>query len=145
MPNTKTLHELQVAEALKRMTTLKIMKRVRDDFEKHGTLYYSERQNAFFDGILYWVSNKQEYVDLVKNFEKETGALVYHCQLTHTSIGDMFAMLYVSKQKSEWAMDNEDLSQGVAIANVINLTDPSLSDIGSIGVAPKNGGITRTA
>ena len=140
-----TLHEKQVREALKRMKTLKISDNVIEDFKNNGTLYYSERLSAIFDGMLYWVSNEKRFVDLVKDFENRTGALVYHCQLTHTCIGDMFAMLYVSKERNEWSMDNRDLAQGIAIANVINLDDPSLSDIGSIGVAPKNGGITRTA
>lgn len=139
------LKELQKAEALKRMKVLKLMRNVRDEFEKDGTVYYSERQNKVFDGILYWVSNNPEYVNLIKDFENKYGALVYHCQLLHTSLGDMLSMLYVSSHPNEWEYDNADLAQGYAYANVANLDDNSLSEIGMIGIAPKNGGITRTA
>lgn len=132
-------------EALKRMSMLKLLDNVIKDFDKDGKLYYSERMSVVFDGILYWVDNNKDFSKYVKDFEKESGYLVYHCQLTHTSIGDMFAMLFVSNNKADWAIEDEELEEGYTYANVINLDDDSLSEMGSIGVKPMNGGITRTA
>ena len=56
----KTLRERQQDEALKRMAILKLLPNVIEEF-KTGVVYYSERQNAVFDGVLYWVSNDEEY------------------------------------------------------------------------------------
>ena len=93
----KTLRQKQKEEALKRMSILKIMKEVREDFEKNDRVYYSERQSAIFNATLYWLDNNADYVQIVKDFEKKHNALVYHCQLTHLTYGDNLSILYVSK------------------------------------------------
>lgn len=139
--NTK---EKQKQEAIKRMKALKLMKNVIDDFDKKGKVYYSERQNKIFDGILYWLDNEQKYVDLVKDFEQKFNAVVYHCQLTHTAFGDLLSMLYVSSHENEWESDFAMLKEGETYANVVNLTDGDMSEIGMIGIAPRNGGVART-
>ena len=92
-----TLKEKQKEEALKRMRMLQLLGKVREDFRKSGKVYYSERQNAFFNATLYWVDNEPEFVKIIKDFEKKNNALVYHCQLTHLEYGDNLALLYVSK------------------------------------------------
>lgn len=140
----ETLKQQQKTEALARMKMLKIMGNVCNEFRQSDIVNYSERQNKFFDGILYWVDNNEEYVKLIKEFEKEYGGLVYHAQLSHTEFGDLLSLLYVSKRPSEWKEDKELLARGDTYAYVCNLTDPNLSELGMIGVAPRNGGITRT-
>lgn len=144
MATIETLKEQQKTEALARMKMLKIMGNVCNAFRISNRVFYSERQNQIFDGILYWLDNEDEYVKIKNDFEKETGALVYHAQLTHTEFGDLLAFLYVSKRKSDWDIDKDMLKNGETIAYVYNLTDPNLSESGLIGVAPRNGGITRT-
>ncbi len=144
MATTETLKEQQKTEALERMKMLKIMGRVCNEFRQSGRVNYSERQNPVFDGILYWLDNEDKYVKIVKDFEERTGYLVYHAQLTHTGFGDLLALLYVSDRPSEWDEDKYMLKQGDAVAYVHNLTDEHLSETGLIGVAPRNGGITRT-
>ena len=131
-------------EALERMKMLRIMGHVCNEFRTHDIVNYSERQNKIFDGILYWMDNEEKFTKIKNDFEKEYGGLVYHAQLIHTNIGDMLSLLYVSKTKSEWKQDRDLLKHGDTYAYVYNLTDPDLSEIGLIGVAPKNGGITRT-
>lgn len=143
MANIDTLKQQQKTEALDRMKTLRIMGSVCNDFRISDRVYYSERQNAIFDGILYWLDNKPEYIKIKNDFEKEYGALVFHAQLSHTTLGDMLTLLYVSKTKSEWRDDRKLLANGEAYAYVYNLSDPNLSEIGIVGVAPKNGGVTR--
>lgn len=140
-----TLKEKQKQEALKRMKELKLMREVVNDFKENGKVYYSERQNAMFNAVLYWIDNNDEYVEIVKKFEKKHNALVYHCQLTHLEFGDCLSILYVSKNEEEWEYDREDLMNGYAFAYVRNLQNEYDSDFGSIGIKPSMGGILRTA
>lgn len=133
--------EVQKQEAIKRMRILKLMPQIIKEFEKKDVVYYSERQNKFFSATLYWLTNHQEYVEAVKKFEQETNSLVYHAQLTHTNIGDMLSLLYVSKYEEEWEREKEDLRRGETIAMVIN---GEIEDMGYIGLKPSMGGVTRT-
>ena len=139
------LKEKQKQEALKRMKTLKLMREVINDFKENGKVYYSERQNAMFNAVLYWIDNNDEYVEIVKKFEKKHNALVYHCQLTHLKYGDCLSLLYVSKNEEEWDYDKEDLNNGYAFCYVKNLQCDYDSDFGSIGLRPSMGGVVRTA
>jgi hypothetical protein len=56
----------------------------------------------------------------------------------------MLSLLYVSKNEKEWKLDLEDLEQSKAIAYVVNIDAGDLSEFGTIGISPKNGGVTRT-
>ncbi len=142
---TLTLRQKQKLEALKRMELLKLLPQVKKDFEKNGTIYYSERQNAFFLATLYWVSNNEKFIEIINDFEKKHNSMVYHCQLTHTEWGDMLSLLYVSDNEEEWEMDKDDLKEGYALVRVENLDDSNLSEFGSIGIKPAMGGVVRTA
>lgn len=137
--------EKQKQEALQRMKMLKLMPQVIKDFEKNNRVYYSERQNAMFNAVLYWLDNEDKFVELVKEFEKKHNALVYHCQLTHLEFGDCLSLLYVSSQEEEWKYDRQYLSEGYPMAYVYNLDCEEYSEFGSIGVRPSMGGIVRTA
>lgn len=136
----------QKQEALKRMKLLKLHSNVINEFKKEDVVYYSERQNAIFDGILYWVSNKPEYVEIIKEFETRHNALVYHAQFTRTTFGDCLTLLYVSQYDEEWEMDEHDLSQTEIMhtcAYVVNLDDHDCSEFGYVGLVRKNGGVSR--
>lgn len=137
------LKQRQIEEAIKRLKLLKVSKNVLEEFKESQRLYYSERQNKFFDGILFWLDNNPEYVKVVKGFESHFGGLVYHAQLVHTQFGDLLSLLYVSKHEEEWKEDLEIIEEGYVIAYVYNL-DYTEGEFGSIGVEPKNGGIGRT-
>lgn len=134
--------KLQQEEAVERLKLLRVSSNVIKDF-KNGTLYYSERQNSVFDGILYWLKKEQEFVDIVKEFESKYDAIVYHAQLTHTEFGPLLSLLYVDKTQDEWTKDKEDIKNGQTIAYVVN-TRYDEKEFGYIGVAPRNGGISRT-
>lgn len=141
-----TLKEKQQAGAIERMTILKLMPNVIKDFKK-GILYYSERQNEFFDGILYWVSNKPKFEQVIKDFEKDYGYLVYHAQLMHTYFGNLLTLLFVSGYENEWEEEKEGLKKGEARSCVITFDheDSYLDrEFGSCGIKPKNGGVIRT-
>lgn len=134
----------QKQEALKRMRMLQIMPQVIKDFEKNERVYYSERLNSMFPATLYWLDNHQEYVDLVNEFEKEHNALVYHAQLTHTKIGDLLSLFYVSKDEDYWSLDRKDILNGQVYSRVLNIQDDFLSDFGTIGIKSVMGGVLRT-
>lgn len=141
------MSEKQKQEAIKRMRLLQIMNSVITDFKNNGRIYYSERQNSMFPATLYWLDNKPEWVAMVKDFEKRNHALVYHAQLTHTQVGDLLSLLYVSNDESSWEEDrkwivNED---GLMYSMVINLDDDTFSEVGTIQVRPAMGGVVRTA
>ena len=48
-----------------------LMNQVQEQFMTEDKLYYSERQNQIFDGILYWLSNKPEWLKKVRELEQE--------------------------------------------------------------------------
>lgn len=141
----QTLRQKQKQEALERMKLLQIMPQVRNDFKNNDRLYYSERLNAIFNATLYWVDNKPEFVNLIKEFENKYNALVYHAQLTHLEFGDCLALLYVSNQEEEWSQDKRDILEGYAFSFVKNLSDEMFDDFGTIGIKPSMGGVVRTA
>lgn len=110
-------------------------------FKEDGTLYYSERMGGM--GVLYWVDNKPEYVQAVKDFEEKTGGKVYHCVLTHTEFGELFDLMYVPKKESQKEGDFEALrDRGEAF---IAVPDDQLGgyEMGYAGYAGKGGGLIR--
>ena len=129
--------EEQMKDCLNRLKLTGLCQEVIADFKK-GELYKTERL-----GILYYL-NKRE-LEVVRNFEKEHNAVVYHTLHTNTEFGELLAILYVGQYKEEWQTDREDLKQGIAFSYVHNLTCPEFSEFGSIGFTPKYGGLIRTA
>lgn len=140
---TTSLTEKQKAEALARMQMLGLMGNVRKAF-RSGKLYYSERQNAYFNAVLYFLDNNPEWAAKIRELERSKNILVYHAQLTHTTMGDMLSLLYVSDTECEWALDRKALAQAETCAYVMNLDDPDCSEFGWIGIKPSMGGVVRT-
>lgn len=131
-------------EALRRMKELGLMNEVIEQFRKDNVVHYSERMNKQFPAVLYWLSNEEDYLNLVKKFEKENNALVYHCILTHTTFGDILDMLYVSNYEEEWKYEVENYDgKYLVFSNAHNLTDEYMSDMGTIAVRPAMGGLER--
>lgn len=130
-------------EALKRMEMLKLDVTVLADFRDMNIIYYSERQNKVFDGMLYWVNDEDGWLEMIKDFESEHNVIVYHAQVTHTEIGDMLSLLFVTSHEEDWASEDKELKDGYVFAYVKNLDDENCSEFGTIKVAPVNGGITR--
>lgn len=141
------LKEKQKQEAIKRMKHLQIMDNVIKDFKNKGIIYYSERINSMFPATLYWLTNNPEWVKMVKEFEEINGALVYHAQLTHTKMGDLLSLMYVSKNEEDWKEDHELLinEDGMMYSMVYNLDDDMLSDMGIVQMKPAMGGVVRIA
>ncbi len=137
----------QKKEALNRLRLLQmnygLMENVVKEFETDNTLYYSEYINSKAQGILYWLDNEDEYINAVKEFEKEHQAMAYHTILVPMEFGTILSVLYVSKHQEEWLLDREDLDDGLPLAYNINLDDNTISEFGTIEIVGANGGISR--
>lgn len=124
-------------EAIDRMKTLGIFAQTIKQF-KGGQVSYSEPT-----GANYWLDEDQEKI--VKGFEEEHNALVYFVIRSYTEFGKLDALLYVSDHPEEWEMDREDIGEGYALAYVYNYDVPYFSEIGSIGVRERFGGLVRVS
>lgn len=131
------LRERQKQVAIERMKKLGIMEQPIKEFEEDGKVNLSEN-----GGRLYWLNDEEQ--KMVDDFEEENNGLVYHVIKCHTTIGLMYALLYVSEYEEEWEMDMEDLGTGQALAYVVNKDMPDCSEFGTIGIEPSIGGLVRT-
>ena len=127
----------QKQEAIARMKKLDIYVQAITEFEKENLVNKSEH-----GGILYWLDENEQ--EMVKEFEEKYGALVYHIIHNYTSFGELYAFLYVSKNKDEWDYDNDDLNHNICLAYVKNLDEDTYSEFGSIGIKSQFGGLVRT-
>jgi hypothetical protein len=124
-------------EAIKRMEVLDIYSETIRQFEEDGLISYSEPPI----GTNYWLTDEQRKV--VREFEEEYNALVYFGVRAYTDFGTLDAFLYVSDYEEEWRDDVEYLKDGYVYAYVYNHDVPEFSDIGSIIVQPRFGGLVR--
>lgn len=124
------------AEAIERMKVLKMNEKAVRDFRDDDRVNKSDHFGAL-TGL-----NKHEKA-VVKEFEEKHDTVVYHVIHQFTNIGELNSLLYVSLDDSEWEMDREDLTEGQALAYVVNKTCPNCSEFGSIGVKSSFGGVIR--
>ena len=140
------LRELQKKEATHRLELLKkeykMHQNVLSEFKTNETIYYSERINKSFCGILYWLNNVKQYVDAVKEIEQKYNIYVYHCILSHTEFGDVLDMLFVSSSTEEWEQENEELKTGY-VESYCYVFDNDGSEFGTIKIKGTNGGLVR--
>ena len=95
----------QKQEANARMKLLKLHGNVIREFEKEGIVNLSEN-----GGFLFWLDSDQQAI--VDKFEAEHDALVYHVIRSFTEFGELYALLYVSKDEDEWDYSDEAQSYG---------------------------------
>ena len=134
----KVSRENKKAEAIKRMKALGLFKPCIKVFESRDEVQLTEPT-----GGLYEFSDDAELNAKIKDFEAEYNALVYHVIHTYTQFGEFYSFLFVSDYEEEWEMDNEDVKDGYAIAYVWNKSDDWCSEMGSIVVQERFGGLVR--
>lgn len=132
----KVSKENKKKEALQRMKALGIYSESIKQFER-GMVSYSEPPM----GANYWLDDEQKAI--IKKFEEEYNALVYFGIRSYTEFGKLDSFLYVSDNEEEWFMDNADIQEGYAVAYVYNHDVPEYSEIGSIAVRERFGGLVR--
>ena len=142
------LRKLQKQEALERLNILqqifKLHPNVLKEYKQDETIYYSERVNIIYNGILYWLSNEQKYVDAVKEIEGKYNIYVYHCILTHTEFGDWLDLLFVSDTPDNWASEKSKLMIGFPESYTYDFSR-FCSEFGDIKIKGINGGLTRVS
>jgi len=107
----------QIIEAVKRM---EILDSILDfnistvkDFERDGTVYYSERRSNIFYKELSRVEDDPKITSIIEELEKQWGALVYHVSLSYDSLNCWWSFLYVSAHEEEWEKDKGNLEDGL--------------------------------
>ena len=129
--------DIKKEEAIKRMKALGIFSETIKQFRR-GLVSYSEPPL----GSNYWLDEDQKKI--VKGFEEEYNTLVYFVIRSYTELGKLDALLYVSDHsEDEWEMDREDIQDGYVVAYVYNYDVPYFSEVGSIQIAPRFGGLVR--
>ena len=130
-----TLEEMK-EEALRRLKLFTKMEPcVINEFKGDNILYMSENR-----GILYYLDDEEK--KLVKNVEADGDRLVFHVLHYSSQFGEMYTMLYVYNDKSEWAECRENLKNcGISYCYTYNKDEPAFSEHGSIGVVQVNGGL----
>ncbi len=134
---SEELRQKQKEEAIKRMKALDVLEQPIKEFREEDKLNLSEGP-----GLLYWLNEEEQ--EMVKKFEEQNDAVVYHVIKSKSSIGLMYSLLYVSQHLEEWEMDSNDLGDNTALAYVVNMNMPDCSEFGTIGIKPMNGGVVRT-
>lgn len=132
----KVSKENKKKEAMQRMKALGIYSESIKQFEQ-GMVSYSEPPM----GANYWLDDEQKAI--IKEFEEEYDALVYFGMRSYTEFGKLDSFLYISDDEEEWFMDNADIQEGYAVAYVYNHDVPEYSEIGSIAVRERFGGLVR--
>ena len=142
----KATKEEMKNEALRRLEVLKEMGKKKKavffktpiDFFKNGDVPIFENQNRIFKSVFYGLylnKGNDPYDSIIakkEEIEKEDGNLVYLIQISHTCFGDMAYMFVVSSEKSEWALDEEDMKEQIAFTYAYNMSDDYCSEYGSI-------------
>ena len=131
-------HEEMKQEAINRMKALSIYGPAIKQFDKDNIIMVSEP-----NGGLYWADDAE--MEMIKQFEDEHDAVVYIVVRQYFKFGKCDSLLYVSKYKDEWEMDNEDIRDDIPMSYTVNHDWPDGSEFGSIGVRYFAGGLIRTA
>lgn len=144
----KELREKQKLEAVERLKILEkeylLHTNVRKEFEQDEIIYYSESLGGAFCGILYWLRNKPEFVNIVKKIEEEKNIYVYHCILNHyRDDGDVLTMLYISSDEDFWKNERQELIDGYPCVCSYSFSFPQFSEFGGITITGVNGGINK--
>lgn len=125
--------------AISAMKSLDIYKPYIKKFEKDGTVTLFER----FGGYYIYEDNEPELLKKIREFEAETGSLVYAVTHEIFPFGECYSFLIVSKYDEEWEVTLEEVKDGYAFSYVWNKTDDYCSEFGTIAVKSFGGGIAR--
>ena len=112
------LRNKQTAEAIRRLTALEGMYLLNPNIKKYfseGRLYYSYLTGGGYIGSIDTISYDKRYEAIVKKFEAETSALVYHA-VEHRNTLSLF---FVSPSISQWEREQPQ-KEGV-LAQVFDL------------------------
>lgn len=144
----KITEEELVQEAVKRMKTLGLSDKIIDDFENNNIVSVSSN---YRDGLgMTYTAGKKIIRNFIKPAEKTFKFKVYHVITGSSYYGEWLALLFVSKQKDEWPIDEQPFDynlyregdKGVLIYGY-NLDHPECSEMGTTVVRAAKYGLYR--
>ena len=102
-------------------------------------------QVCFFENFGgYWVDQKPEVYNKMKDLEKEYNCTVYAITHEYTDFGECYSFLIVTNYKSEWrTLVQSNGNKHSAFAYVWNKSDDWCSEFGSVLVQSCFGGLRR--
>ena len=131
----------QKEKAIECMEKLDIYKPYIQKFKNDGTVTLFERFGGYYIDEL-----EAELLNKIREFEAETGSLVYAVTHEMFVFGECYSFLCVSKYEEDWDFTVETGPYGsYAWSYVWNKDDDLCSEYGTIGVKSFGGGIARTA
>ena len=131
----------QKEKAIECMEKLDIYKPYIQKFKKDGTVTLFERFGGYYIDEF-----EAELLNKIKEFEAETGSLVYAVTHEMFVFGECYSFLCVSKYEEDWDMTIETGLYGSYVWSYVWNKDAEwCSEYGTIGVKSFGGGIARTA
>lgn len=123
-------------ECIERLKILGLDSKIINDFEKEEKVYISVIDVDILEATQY------DYVcKLIKRFEENWKVKIYHVISIEREMRDTVHVLYVSKDKSKWKAEKEDLKNGFTQAHTLETVRAFLHD--NIGIKIENGKIIK--
>lgn len=144
----KELRKKQKQEAMERLEILQkeylLHKKVLKEYKEDGTIYYSENWGGFYSGMLYWLHNRKDFVNIISEIEEKKNIFVYHCILNHYKDVDVLSMMYVSADEENWEYERKQLKDdGHIDVCICDLSCKFYSEFANILITGVNGGLDR--
>lgn len=130
--------EKKKEEAIKRMKTLELYSPCIKAFKDRDEVQLSEPT-----GGLYEFHDDVQLNEIIKRIEQQFNCLIYHVVHSYTQFGELYNCMMVSDYEEEWKMENEDIKDGYVFCWVENVDDDMCSEMGSIVVKGRFGGLVR--
>lgn len=141
MKNRKNKKEGVKVEELKqecvdRLKILGLDSKIINDFEEKEKVYISVLDEGTIEATQY------DYVlNLIKSFEKNWNVKIYHVISIAREMRDTVHVLYVSKDKSKWKTEKEDLKNGYTQAHTLETVRAFMQE--NIEMKIENGKIVK--
>ncbi len=135
MNTTKEMRKEKAVEILKKMD---ICKDFVDCYIDHDYVCYYDF------GIGYWAFQDEGLLAKMHEVEEKWDCTVYAITHEYTDFGELYDFLYVPNEEEEWEWAfEEDNGVFYAFAYVWNKTDEDCSELGSVCVKNRFGGLVR--
>ena len=125
-------------EAIERMKKLGLSEDAVVAFRRDKKIMMSE------NGVLKKLDNEFVLKE-IENHRKEFKDYFYHVIHSFSNLGETYECLMVSPYLEDWGYERDMLKQNIVYCYVINISCPTNSEAGSIGVINYRGSLVRTA
>lgn len=123
-------------ECVERLKILGLDSNIINDFEKDEKVYITSIGGEILE------ATKYDYVyNLMKSFEENWKVKIYHIVSIERKMRDTVHILYVSKAKSKWKTEKEDLKNGNAQTHTLETVRAFMQN--NINIETQKGKITK--